>query len=81
MIRFTLYRGLKPAAIPGGGVGVGGGKGGEVVGAEDVLGGAVEGFEIEGPGAGPDEGSQGRGADAIRGWWTVAIPLIAIKLR
>ena len=50
----------------GGEVGIGGGEAGEVVRAEDVTGGLVEGREIERPGAWPDEGREGWGADAVR---------------
>ncbi len=41
----------------GGEVGIDGGEGGEVVGAEDVGGGLLEGGEIERRRAGPDEGA------------------------
>jgi hypothetical protein len=53
---------------------IGGGEGGEVVLAEDVAGGAVEGGEIERPGTGPDEGREGWGADFF-------LPFIAMKPR
>ena len=46
-------------------VGVGGGEAGEVVGAEDVRGGLVEGGEIERPGTGPDGGGEGWRADVF----------------
>jgi hypothetical protein len=46
-------------------VGVGGGEAGEVVGAEDVRGGLVEGGEIEGPGTGPDVGGEGWRTDVF----------------
>jgi hypothetical protein len=52
-------------------VGVGGGEGGEVVRAEDVRGGLVEGGERERPGTGPDIGGEGWRADAV-------LPLIAL---
>ena len=55
-------------------VGVYGGEGGEVVGAEDGVGGLVGKGEVDGPGAIPDVGSEGGGADAVgfggvRGVW------------
>ncbi len=47
----------------GGEVGVVGGEGGEVVGAEDVGGGLLEMGEVEREAAGPDVGSEHGGAD------------------
>ena len=46
-------------------VGIGGGEAGEVVRAEDVRGGPVEGGEIERPGTGPDGGGEGWRADGV----------------
>ena len=55
------------ADCPLGEVGVGGGEGGEVVGAEDVGGGLLEGFEVEVVAGGPDErGQEWRAEDAAR---------------
>ena len=57
-------------------VGVGGGEGGEVVGAEDVGGGVLEGGEVEAAGAGPDVGGEhgGQMRSAVRAevWGTGA---------
>ncbi len=52
-------------------IGVSGGEGGEVVGAEDVIGGVVEGGQLQGPGTGPDEGGEGWRAEVFRMWFEV----------
>ncbi len=51
----------------GGKVGIGGGEGGEVVGAEDGVGGVLEQSEVELEGTVPDEGREHGGADKRHG--------------
>ena len=51
--------------VAGGEVGVGGGEGGEVVGAEDESGGLLESGEVDRERAGPDEGGEHGGADSV----------------
>ena len=51
--------------ISGGLIGVVGGEGGEVVGADDVGGGLLQEVEVKGVAAGPDVGGEHGGADAF----------------
>ena len=53
--------------VAGGEVGVDGGEAGEVVGAEDVVGGPLSEGQIDGPGAIPDVWGLERGADVVGG--------------
>src|SRR5580693_8978348 len=59
----TTLLSVRQGTFAGGEVRVGGGEGGEVVGAQDVSGGAVQGAKIERPGTGPDVRGEGWRAD------------------
>ncbi len=60
-----------------GDVGVGGGEGGEVVGADDVGCGLLQGGEVEGALEGPDVRGEHRGADMVAGEDAVLVGLAA----
>ncbi len=60
------WSGFRGFGLAGGQVGVDGGEGGEVVGADDVAGGLLEDGEVEGEMAVPDVGGEHGGADGGR---------------